>query len=340
MNMKKLFLFLLPAVMLGMFASCDETEGIDNQGPDNNNPSGSVSVKANQVKIGDKVISFDIKDTLMVMEGGVRMNMNGYDPSATSSTGSLYANFTNDMMGKDINLSLTNLMDSIYDPLNFDFTISGGSDSMFLACGFEYNENIPLRVLSGAINTDTIHSIFQTGTLRMDLDASKKMFTFKINATLYNGGNFELFVSIPYVVEYIFNFYTYSHETWDQYHGYKSLTDFSAFDPISDYLETFTLEAADTTGQAKLAVFKEAVGRLETMISMVNDSIAKQGFYDDKDCFMVKLVTWGFGGGSRVLAYKKWFKTYVDTWIPSDDALRAKLYSTEDEDYWESYGED
>jgi hypothetical protein len=41
-----------------------------------------------------------------------------------------------------------------------------------------------------------------------------------------------------------------------------------------------------------------------------------------------------------VLGYKKWFKSHVETWIPTDATLREKLYSTEDEDFWENYGWD
>lgn len=338
--MKKLFMFLLPAVMLGMLASCDDTETtIDDQDGDKT-PGETVSVKANQVKIGDKVISFDMNDTLTVQEGAMRV-FSWYDNPVTISTGSLNVDLNSDFLSKDINLSLTNLMDTVYDPLSFNFVVSGGSDSLFITLDWERDDNDQFRhILAGAINTDTVHSIFQTGTLKMDLDTPKKLFTFKINATLFDGRAFELFVSMPYRVQYIFNFYTYSHETWDQTHGYASLTDFSAFDTISDYLRTFTLEAADTTGQAKFEVFKKAVGELETIISLVNDSIAKEGFYDDKDCFMVKLITWGYGGNNRVLGYKKWFKSHVETWIPTDATLREKLYSTEDEDFWENYGWD
>lgn len=340
--MKKVFLFLVPAVMLGMFASCDDTEKIDDNQGGNDNPGTSVSIKANQVKIGDRVISFGIEDTLTVQEGVMRVFSGRYEDNplvvAAGSHGSLGASILNKYLSKDIDLSLANLSDSVYDELNFDFCLSGGSDSLYVALDWDYSDNNNMkRVLEGAINADyAVENIFKSGTLRMDLVNDKKLFTFKMSAKLFDGRDFELFVSIPYRVKYIFNFYTYSHETWDQYNGYKSLTDFSAFDPISDYLETFTLEAADTTAQAKLAVFKEAVGKLETIISLVNDNDAKAGFYSEEDCFMVKLITWGYGGNNRVLGYKKWFKRTVEAWIPTDEELRAKLYSTIDEDYWES----
>ena len=338
MIMKRLFLFLLPAVMLGMFASCDDTEKIDNN-QDGNDPGQSVSIKANQVKIGSKVISFDIKDTLTVQEGVMRIFGGPFEDNpvavATGSHGSLGANILSEYLSKDIDLSLVNLSDSIYDNLAFDFSMNSGSDSMFIVLDWDYNGKENVRLLGGAINTDSIKTLFKSGTLRMDLDTPKKLFTFKISAELFDGTDFELYISMPYCVQYIFNFYTYSHETWDPYDGYRSLTDFSAFDPISEYLETFTLQAADTTAQAKLAVFKEAVGKLETIISLVNDSVAKDGFYSENDCFIVKLITWGYGGNNRVLGYKKWFKRYVEAWIPTDATLREKLYSTIDEDYWE-----
>ena len=344
---------LLTAVLaLGLYSACDEPEKIEEPINNNGNDNGKdtvdnkkdtiqvVPLGANQLRIGKDTISFTITDTLTVQEGAMRVFSWNDDPVTINSIGSLNVDLNNDFLGKDINLSLTNLMDTVYDPLSFNFVVSGGSDSLFITLDWERDDNDQLRhILAGAINTDTVHSIFQTGTLRMDLDTPKKIFTFKINATLFDGRAFELFVSMPYRVQYIFNFYTYSHETYDPSTG-RTLTDFSAFDPISDYLETFTLEAADTSAQAKFAVFKEAVGKLETIISLVNDSIAKEGFYNDKDCFMVKLITWGYGGNNRVLGYKKWFKTYVETWIPTDATLREKLYSTEDEDYWENYGWD
>ena len=353
--MKKIFLLLTAVLALGLYSACDEPEKIEEPINNNGNDNGKdtvdnkkdtiqvVPLGANQLRIGKDTISFTITDTLAVQEGGVRMLGGGFDDSQTipsGSIGSLYANLTNDFLGKDIDLSLTNLTDTVYDPLSFDFSVSGGPDSLFISFDWESDGNNGFkRLLAGAINTDTLESVFKSGTLRMDLDESKKMFTFKIAAKLFDGRDFELFVSMPYIVQYIFNFYTYTHETWDQTHGYASLTDFSAFDTISDYLRTFTLEAADTTGQAKFEVFKKAVGELETIISLVNDSIAKRGFYDDKDCFMVKLITWGYGGNNRVLGFKKWFKSHVETWIPTDATLREKLYSTEDEDYWET-GED
>ena len=134
--MKRLFLFLLPAVMLGMFASCDDTEKIDNN-QDGNDPGQSVSIKANQVKIGNKVISFDIKDTLTVQEGVMRIFGGPFEDNpvvvATGSHGSLGANILSEYLSKDIDLSLANLSDSIYDNLAFDFSMNSASSAASLA---------------------------------------------------------------------------------------------------------------------------------------------------------------------------------------------------------------
>ena len=59
--MKKLLLFLIPAVIMGMLASCDEAQ----EGGAENGTDVTLGVGANQIKIGSNITSFTFQDSLV-----------------------------------------------------------------------------------------------------------------------------------------------------------------------------------------------------------------------------------------------------------------------------------
>ena len=362
--MKKFYLFLVAALALGFYSACDDPDNpLDD--PVNNNTNKGDTIKgdtlkpdtlkpdtlkpaplvlsANSFKLGNDTVNFSVVDTLVIQEGVMRVF--GYNGSSLAADRSpimhFSVNVTEDLLGRDIDLALASLRDTIYNPLSFllDFMNAGCTDSMFVSLDWDWNSvDGTYRTFNGAFNADTVQNFIKSGTLRMGLDTLKKEFTFCINAVLYDESEFELNLSVPYTVEYIFNFYTYSHETWDPY-TYESLTSFDEFDKAAGPygFSTFTIEADDTTARAKFDAFKVAIGRFTELIGKIDDDKARAGFYDQKDRFVIKLVTWGFGGHNRVIAYKKWWKNRaVDTWVPSDDYIRETLlYYAGDQDYWE-----
>ena len=342
--MKKIFLFLLPVVMMGMFAACEnENEEDEIGGGSNGGSDSSLGISANQVKIGDVVTSFNISDTLTVQEGAMRvLSMGGAGRTQKGAVATIWGNYGSQFIGKDIDLSLTILKDSVYDDLTFGFEIDSlaGMGSMYAAFDWGRTE----RVLEGALGSENVSEIFKSGTLRMDMDMSKKIFTLKIGAILYNDLDFKLYVAIPFNVKYIFHFYHYSHETFDNqtYESYTSFEEFYKADSICGIESTFTLEAADTSAQAKFATFKQAIRKFSDLINVIDDDKARAGFYSDKDRYVIKLITWGFGGHNRVLASKHWYKNKpCETWIPSDEYIYSTLlYYPGDEDYGEYEPED
>lgn len=363
--MKKFYLFLVAALALGFYSACDDPDNpLDD--PVNNNTNKGDTIKgdtlkpdtlkpdtlkpaplvlsANSFKLGNDTVKFSVVDTLTIQEGVMRIF--GYNGSSLAGNRSpimhFSVNVTENLLNRDIDLALASFRDTIYDPLSFllDFMNAGCTDSMFVSLDWDWDPvgNTTYRTFKGAFNADTVQTFIKSGTLRMELDTLKKEFTFNVNAILYDDSAFELNLSVPYKVQYIFNFFTHSHETWDPY-TYESLTSFEEFDKAAgpEGFNTFTVEAADTTAQAKFAAFKVAIGRFVTLIGKIDDQKAMEGFYDAKDRFVIKLVTWGFGGHNRVLAYKKWWKNRsVETWIAEDDYVRSTLlYYPGDEDFWE-----
>lgn len=362
--MKKFYLFLVAALALGFYSACDDPDNpLDDSAKNNTNQGDTVSnntnkgdtikgdtikpaplvLSANSFRLGNDTVNFSVVDTLVIQEGVMRIF--GYNGSSLAGNRSpimhFSVNVTEDFLGRDIDLAFASLRDTIYDQLSFllDFMNAGCTDSMFVSLDWDWNSvDGTYRTFKGAFNADTIECFIKSGTLRMELDTHKKEFTFNVNSILYNDSAFELNLSIPYKVQYIFNFFTYSHETWDPY-THETLTSFEEFDKAvgPEGFNTFTVEAADTSAQAKFDAFKEAIGRFVTLIGKIDDQKASQGFYDQKDRFVIKLITWGYGGHNRVISFKKWWKNRApETWIPEDDYIRETLlYYAGDQDYWE-----
>ena len=358
--MRKIYLFMIAVLAAGLYVACDDEKTFDEPINKDDTPGDSVNGNTNQgdtlnpqpialytnsFKLGNDTVRFDVLDTLVVQEGAMRVF--GYfneDVDYRRPLVSFSIDLADEFLNKDIALGADILNDSVYDPLSFsfDFMNAGRTDSLSFVLGWGWTESLGIyRMMEGVINADTIPNFIKSGTLNMGLDTDKKVFTFKANTVLYNDTVFEINLSIPYKVQYIFNFYTYSHETWDR-EG-NSLTNFDEFFNAvgPEGYNTFTVEAADTTAQAKFDAFKVAIGKFVAIIDKIDDAKAVEGFYDKKDCFMIKLITWGYGGHNRVIAHKKWWKNRgCDTWIPDDDYIKSTLlYYPDNEDFWE-YDED
>lgn len=353
MIMRKIYLFLIAFLTIGMYVACDEEKPVDepvNQNEDKT-PTDSVtpqpqpqptSLYANSFKLGKDTVRFGVFDTLTVQEGAMRVFGNFQESVDYSKP---FVAFTIDLadefLNKEITLGADIISDTVYDALSFsfDFMNAGRTDSLSFELGWGWTESQgTFRMMEGVINGDTVLNFIKSGTLCMGLDNDKKLFTFKANTVLYNDSVFEVNLCIPFTVKYIFNFFTYSHETWDPT-THKTLTKFDEFENAvgPEGYNTFTIEAADTTAKAKFDAFKEAIGRFTAIIDKIDDSKAREDFYDVKDCFMIKLITWGYGGHNRVIAYKKWWKNRAcETWIPEDDYIYdTLLYYPGDEDFWE-----
>lgn len=345
--MKKLFLFLVPAVMLGMLAACEDTP----EGGSENGTDVPVGVNANQIKIGNNITSFKYGDTLrfhgdmaMVYPWGVYDDEGKLLP-VTGTVMMLNLSIDPSLFGKEIDLSPTGINKEEYESLSFGMDmVSSNKQVIPVSVGMDYVQTAGKDynlVLAGVIGEDSIAPVFKSGTLVMNVDWSKKIFTFKIAATLWDDRDFQVYISgATSSIEYPFNMVPHT-STYTRYErngngGYDTIyTDLSSVDAAAqkyDFGIMFTVEAADFSDEARFKAYKEAIAKFQDALSMIDGAKIQAGCIADpedfEEGFSLKLETWG-SFGQLFLGYHKWKNTdsvFIDEgFIMTDDEIREAI---------------
>lgn len=352
MNMKKLFLFLVPAVMLGMFAACEDTP----EGDSENGTDVSIGVKANQIKIGSNITSFKYEDTLRFHGDMASLypwyayDEMGMLKPVTGTVMYLSLSIDPSLFGKEIDLSPNGIKKEEYEFLSFSMDMVSSNKQVIPVTigksGIQTPDGGYSTVMAGVIGEDSIASVFKSGKLVMNVDWSKKSFTFKIAATLWDGRDFQVYISgATSGIEYAFNMvphtstyqrYEYNPDKYNGEGGYDTIfTDLSAVDAAADKYHfglMFTVEAADFSDDARFKAYKDAIAMYQDALSMIDGAQIQAGcIADPRRCeegFALKLETWG-SFGQLFLGYHKWKNTdsvFIDEgFIMTDDEIREAI---------------
>ena len=345
--MKKLLLFLIPAVIMGMLASCDEAQ----EGGAENGTDVTLGVGANQIKIGSNITSFTFQDSLVF-----RHEMfNLYPESAYDEQGRelpvkgtvlrLYLSASEDLLNQEIDLSPNGVKGGAFEQMSFEMDLlSSNEQVMAFSIGSSVIQNGDSydNCIAGVVGQDSITNVFKSGKLVMNIDWSKKIFTLKISATLWDGRDFQLYVSAPLAaITYPFNMVphtsTYTRYEWNSdKERYDTITtDLSAADAAAEKYNfglMFQVEAADLSDEARFAAYKKAVSMFQDAVNMIDGAKIQAGCVATRpgyeEGFALKLETWGTFG-QLFLGYHKWKNAdtaFIDEgFIMTDDEIREAI---------------